>query len=201
MKFFYWMGAAAAVALAGCATQPAPAPKAEAVKPAETQASAPAMAPAAAAQATEFYVVLPEDGRYYAFGNYKLYQDYLAHGEVALTRTRIGAGPDGRTVVFGITNDDVKTGKPSIAEQVFDAKLAPAKDFYGEVYKGGRYYVFGQLKDLLEFAAHGEIPYSFTDIGTGPNGATLVWVVDKEGFAKGRPEARVQHFNRLRKGS
>lgn len=201
MNPLYWMGAvAAAVVLAGCATQPAPAPKAEAAKPAATGAPAPAAAPAVSAQASEFYVVLPEDGRYYAFGSFKLYQDYLAHGEVALTRTRIGAGPDGRTLIFGITNDDVKSGKPSAAELVFDGKLAPSKDFYGEVYKNGRYYVFGQLKDLLEFAAHGEVPYSFTDIGAGPNGATLVWVMDKEGFSKGRPQARMQRFKQLRKG-
>ncbi|MFN3611450.1 hypothetical protein [Tepidimonas sp.] len=201
MNPLYWMGAAAAaVVLAGCATQSAPAPKAEAAKPAATGASAAAAAPAVTAEANEFYVVLPEDGRYYAFGSFKLYKDYLAHGEVALTRTRIGAGPDGRTVVFGVTGEDIKSGKPSLAELVFDAKLVPSKEFYGEVYKNGRYYVFGQLKDLLEFAAHGEVPYSFTDIGAGPNGATIVWVVDKQGFAKGRPEARMQHFQRLRKG-
>ncbi|TSE21613.1 hypothetical protein Talka_00289 [Tepidimonas alkaliphilus] len=204
MNRLHWMGAAAAAALlAGCATQPAPAPKAEPAKPAAAPApapaaAAPAAAPAASAQAREFYVVLPEDGRYYAFGSFKLYQDYLAHGEVPLTRTRIGAGPGGRTVVFAITNDDVKSGQPSQPEQVFDGKLAAAPGFYGEVFKDGRYYVFGELKDLLDFAAFGEVPYSFTDIGAGPNGATIVWVMNKDSFAKGRPAERIERFRQQR---
>lgn len=195
--------AAAAALLVGCAAQPAQsptaapsAPAAEAPKPSAAQAAA----PAEKAQATEFYVVLPEDGRYYAFGSFKLYQDYLAHGEVALTRTRIGAGPSGQTIVFGITGDDVKSGQPSVAERIYDGKLAPAEAFYGEVFKSGRYYVFGDLKSLLEFAAHGEVPYSYTDIGAGPNGATLVWVMDKAGYAKGKPTDRMARFQTLRGG-
>jgi hypothetical protein len=192
------IGAAVVAALlAGCATQPAPAPKAEAPK---ADAKPAAAAPAAQPEATEYFVVQPEDGRYYAFGSFKLYQDYLAHGEVALTRTRIGAGPTGQTVVFGITNDDVKAGKPSVAELVFDAKLSPAPNFYGEVFKGGRYYVFDNLKALKEFAAFGEVPYSYTDIGAGPNGATIVWVMDKDSYAKGKPTQRMQRFQALRQG-
>ncbi|MDM7456021.1 MAG: hypothetical protein P3W97_001830 [Tepidimonas sp.] len=202
MNRLHWMGAAVAAAfLAGCATQPATAPTAatqsEAAKPAATSAATPA---ASTAQAREFYVVLPEDGRYYAFGTFKLYQDYLAHGEVPLTRTRIGAGPNGRTVVFAITNDDVKRGQASVPEQVFDGKLGAAADFYGEVFKDGRYYVFDELKDLMDFAAFGEVPYSFTDIGAGPNGATVVWVMNKTSYAKGRPAARIERFKRLRQG-
>ncbi|WP_333708566.1 hypothetical protein [Tepidimonas ignava] len=201
------LGAAALVAwLAGCASQPAATGQATGGQaPAAAAASAPTTAAAAAptsapAQAAEFYVVLPEDGRYYAFGSFKLYQDYLAHREVALTRTRIGAGPTGQTVVFGITGDDVKSGKPSVAELVYDGQLTPAANFYGEVFKNGRYYVFDNLALLREFAAHGEVPYSYTDIGAGPQGATVVWVMDKEGYAKGKPSARVQRFQSLRAG-
>lgn len=209
MNRLHWMGAALAAALAGCATAPAPAPKAEPAKPAASPAAAaaPAAAPAPAAQAAapgaqarEFYVVLPEDGRYYAFGSFKAYQDYLAHGEVPLTRTRVGVGPAGRTVVFAITNDDVRSGQPSVPEQVFDGKLPAAAGFYGEVFKNGRYYVFGELKDLLDFAAFGEVPYSFTDVGAGPNGATIVWVMNKDSFAKGRPAERIERFRQQRQG-
>jgi hypothetical protein len=204
MSTRYLTGAALCAALlAGCASQPAQPPKAEAPKADAAKAEAKpttAAAPAVQAQASEFYVVQPEDGRYYAFGSFKLYQDYLAHGEVALTRSRIGAGPTGQTVVFGITNDDVKSGQPSVAEQIYDGKLAPAPNFYGEVFKGGRYYVFDNLKALMEFAAFGEVPYSYTDIGTGPNGATVVWVMDKESFAKGKPTQRMERFLALRAG-
>ena len=181
------MIAAAALALAGCAGAP------------EKQSAAPAAA-ATAGQAKEYYVVLPEDGRMYAFGRAKDYLDFLAHGEVTLTRTRIGVGPNGKTVVFGITKDDVKRNTPSLGELVFDGKLEGAADFHGEVFKDGRYYVFGVLKDMKSFVAFGEVPYSFTDIGAGPKGATVIWVMNKDSIKKGRPTATIERFNSLRAG-
>ncbi|TSE35274.1 hypothetical protein [Tepidimonas charontis] len=192
------IGLVAVVALAGCATQSQPAAKAAA-----PAAAAPAAAPApqAAAEVREFYVVLPEDGRYYAFGDFKVYQSYLTHGEVALTRTRIGAGPNGMTLVFGITNDDVKKESPSAGELAYDGKVPVAKDFYGEVFKDGRYYVFDDLAQLKDFASHGEVPYSFTDIGVGPNGASLVWVMNAQSVKEGKPQGRMQRFQALRRGS
>lgn len=153
---------------------------------------------ASAGTAKEYFVVLPEDGRYYAFGDLKTYFSYLAHGEVALTRSKIGVGPTGNTVVFGITADDVKNNTPSLGEQVFEGKLSGGADFYGEVFKDGRYYVFDDLKDLLAFAAFGEVPYSYTDIGTGPKGESLVWVMNKDSYAKGRPTGRIDRFKAIR---
>ena len=169
-----------------------------AAAPAAAAAPAPALVPSAA---DEYYVVLPEDGRYYAFGRAKDYFDYLAHGEVTLTRARIGAGPNGKTVVFGITNDDVKSGKPSVGELVFDGKLPAAEGFYGEVFKDGRYYVFHDLANMKAFAAFGEVPYSYTDIGAGPKGETLVWVMTADSFKKGRPAATIERFKQIRTAS
>jgi hypothetical protein len=183
------LGAFALAILAGCA---APAQQAQ-------QAQAPAAAAAAApAAAREFYVVLPEDGRYYAFADTRNYLGFLAHAEVPLTRTRIGAGPSGKTVVFGISSDDVKNNRPSMAEQLFDGKLQADAGFYGEVFKNGRFYVFGNMKDMMDFAQFGEVPYSYTDIGAGPKGETLVWVMNKDSYAKGRPAATIAQFQQVR---
>lgn len=196
MSFFFERASMSIVALAaltlvGCANQGA------ATMPKDAAAHTNATA-SAEASASEYFVVLPEEGRFYAFGDFKTYQQFLAHGEVALTRTRIGAGPDGKTVVFGITKTDVKTNKPNPAELVFDGKVAGDANFYGEVFKDGRFYVFDDLKDMKEFAAVGEVPYAFTDIGTGPNGASLVWVMNKTSIKKGRPEARIGRFSAIR---
>lgn len=179
--------AVAAALLAGCATPAPSAPAPAASKPA-----------AAAGMAKEFYVVLPEDGRIYAFGDTKNYTDYKRHGEVTLTRTRVGEGPGGKTLVFGITPDDVKTDRPSLGEQVMNGTLPPASDFYGEAFKGGRYFIFGSLKDMKDFIAFGEVPYSYTDIGAGPKGETLVYVMDKDSYAKGKPQERVERFKSMR---
>lgn len=177
----------AVVALAaGCATDPAPASKS-------------AMAPAATATApAELFVVLPESGRVHAFGDTKNYFDFLAHGEVALTRTQVGTGPGGKTLVFGITKDDVKANKPSRGEQVMSGSLPATGGFYGEAYKGGRYYLFGDLKDMLDYMAFGEVPYSYTDIGAGPKGETLVMVMNKASYKKGKPADRMARFTALR---
>jgi hypothetical protein len=181
--------------VAGCATtqQSAAVPAAE-TKTADTKAAESPMA-------KEYFVVLPEDERMYVFGDAKTYLSFLQHGEVALTRTRIGASPMGTTVVFGILNDDVKSGKPSLGEQVFDGKLKPAEDFYGEVQKDGRYYVFGNHKDMDEFIRFGEVAYGFTDIGVGPGGSSVVWVMNKDSIKAGRPTARIAKFSAIRTGS
>lgn len=191
-------GTAAALALTGCATdmnQAAPAAAAPAAKPA---AAPVAEKTAAAPTAKEFFIILPESGRIHAFGDTKNYLQFLATGEVALTRTQIGAGPKGETIVYGITKDDVKKNQPSLGELIYQDKLPAAAEFHGEVFKNGRFYVFGDLKDMKAFAAFGEVPYSYTDIGAGPKGETLVWVMNKNSYKKGRPAATIERFQQLR---
>lgn len=188
----------ALVALAaGCATAPAPAP-APAPKAAPTAAAAAAATTPAAAAPVELFVVLPDSGRVHAFGDTRNYFDFLAHGEVALTRTKIGAGPGGKTLVFGITGDDVKANRPSRGESILDGSVPASAGFYGEVSKGGRYYLFGDLEDMTNFTAFGEVPYSYTDIGAGPKGETIVYVMNKDSYPKGKPQDRADRFKALR---
>ncbi|MCM2327652.1 MAG: hypothetical protein NDI88_07185 [Lysobacter sp.] len=184
------IGAALAVVAlaAGCATGPVPA----------TTQAAPAAPAAASAAPAELFVVLPETGRVHAFGDTKNYFDFLAHGEVALTRTQVGAGPGGKTLVFGITSADVKANKPSRGEQVLGGAVPAATGFYGEAYKGGRFYLFGDIKDMKDFMAFGEVPYSYTDVGAGPKGETLVMVMNKDSYKKGKPADRMARFTALR---
>lgn len=186
--------AAAVIAVgvfAGCAgtQQPAPKPAAPAA-----QAAAPASAMA------ELFMVLPDSGRVHAFGDTKNYFDFLAHGEVMLTRTRIGAGPGGKTLVYGITKADVKANAPSAGERLLEGSLPEGAPFYGEAFKNGRFYLFGDLRDMKDFAAFGEVPYSYTEIGAGPKGETLVFVMNKASYKKGKPLERKQRFQALRAG-
>lgn len=181
--------ALAAVLLAGCATSTPPA----------ASASAPAASThATAAAPVQYFAVLPEDGRYYLFGDAQLYLSYLQLGEVALTHTRIGASPTQTTVVFGMTNADAKSDKPLAAEILFDGKATTTSPFYGEAFKDGRYYVFNDLKDMNIFLEHGEAALAFTDIGAGPNGASLVWVMNNQSMQKGRPLETMAMFKAIR---
>jgi hypothetical protein len=47
-----------------------------------------------------FYVEETKDGRIYVFNNPKAYTDWKASGEMGKSITRIGAGPNGETIVF-----------------------------------------------------------------------------------------------------
>ncbi len=132
------------------------------------------------------------------FGDTKNYFDFLAHGEVQMTRTRIGAGPGGKTLVYGITKADVKASSPSRGERLMEGTLAEDAPFYGEVFKNGRFYLFGDLKDMKDFTAFGEVPYSYTDVGAGPKGETLVFVMNKASYKKGKPVERKDRFVALR---
>jgi hypothetical protein len=146
-------------------------------------------------------MVLPESGRVHAFGDTKNYFDFMAHGEVLLTRTQIGTGPGGKTLVFGITGDDVKANKPSRGEQILSGAIPAGAAFYGEILRDGRYFLFGTLKDMTDFAAFGEVPYSYTDIGAGPKGETIVMVMNKDTFPKGKPMERMARFKAVRAGT
>lgn len=196
----------AALLLAGCASQPAVQTTASST-PAPVTAPAPAAAPVVATKpmATQpvsapvmYFAVLPEDERYYLFGDVKTYFQYLEHGEVALTRSRIGASPKQTTVVFGLTNDDAKSGKPTAAEMLFDGKAAATSPFYGEIFKDGRYYVFNEFADMKMYLESGEAAYTVTDIGTGPKGATQVYVLNQDSFKKGRPLETIAMFSTVR---
>lgn len=192
--------AAAAVVAAGCATSPAPEPApAAAAAPAPKPGTPPSPnAPAAAPGTVELYAVLPPTGRVHAFGDLKNYADFLEHGEVALTRTGVGAGPGGKTIVYGITSDDVKNNQPSRAEQILAASAPEPTAFYGEVFRDGRFFLFGERKDMVDFMAFGEVPYSYTDVGAGPRGETIVYVMNKVSYAKGKPTQRADRFKALR---
>jgi len=186
------IAATAALGIAGCATDTG---SGSGAAPAAQAAPAPA---AQAATAPHYFVVYPKEGRLWAFGDVKTYLMYMEHGEVALTRARIGAGPGGQTVVFGITNDDVKKNQPSMGERFFDGKVTGGSDFYGEVVKGGRYHVFGEWQDFKDYMDHGEVILTFTEIGTGPKGETVIYALNKKTASAGKPVKLIEKFKSLR---
>jgi hypothetical protein len=162
--------------------------------------SGPAPAQPAAMSAAPFYAVADNAkmSRLYVFGDTKNYLQYMEHGEVPLTRSRIGAGPGGKSLIFGITREDVKGKRPSTGEQVYDGKLIGGADFYGEYFKGGRFYVFGEWQDFKDFQERGEVTYTFTEIGTGPKGETVIYGLNKKTVKAGRPVKLVEKFQALR---
>ncbi|WP_019556099.1 putative periplasmic lipoprotein [Thiomicrorhabdus arctica] len=60
------------------------------------------------APANDFYGEIIADGRINVFDDWKLFQMFMAHGEVPFRLTDIGAGPKGETVVYALTKETKK---------------------------------------------------------------------------------------------
>jgi hypothetical protein len=141
-----------------------------------------------------------KENRIYSFYDYKLYKDFKKQGHTAYMYTRIGAGPNGETLVFGLTKKDKKKreGIPSV--ELMDGSLAPADDFYAEMSLHGRTYVFSRLEDMVGVRKTGEAAYRHAKIGYGVNSETVVFVLNKSNKKK-HPEALINKYNALNKKS
>lgn len=177
-----------ALGLAGCATQHTTAVSAD------TKAVQPAPA-----ERAHYFLVFHENGRLYAFSDPALYLLFLEHDEVPLTRTRIGGGPEGQTVIFGLTKKEaeIPLNVPIAAEKFFDDKAGEVGAFYGEVIHNGRYYVFGEWQDLKDFLQHKEVAWTYTEIGAGPKSETVIYALNKKTKDAGRPVVLVESFKKL----
>jgi hypothetical protein len=142
---------------------------------------------------SDFYEV-HQDGRIYIFYDAETYKEFVALGETAYRKTYIGAGPNGEALVYGLTRADKKktSGIPSI--DMAEGRLEGSKEgFYAEIRTEGRIYVFDDWNEVASFRKTGEAAYRLTQIGAGPAGETVVFVLTKENKKK-RPEALIKKF-------
>lgn len=187
--------------LSGCATQSNTAKAPESKPAAATKAAA--AAPAAAAQPVaaptqHYFLVFHENGRIYPIADAKNYLAFLDVNELIYTRTRVGEGPAGETLVFGIEKKEADDlNKPAKAELLYDGKMDVAGPFYGEVVKDGRFHVFGTWQDFKDYLVNKEITYTFTEVGTGPKGETVIYAMNKKTSADGRPVALIESFKKF----
>ena len=143
--------------------------------------------------ALEIYEMHHEN-RIYVFYDRKLLKEFQAVGETPFRLTRIGVGPNGETMVFGLTKHDKKMKKPIPAIELYDGKIK-ADAIYAEMYKHGRIYVFNNFDDMKTVRNFGHPNFMFTQIGAGPKGETVVYVLNKSNKKK-RPDALIEDFKR-----
>ena len=141
----------------------------------------------------DFYQVYSEDGRIYMFDDQKTYLEYMGVGETSFRLTRIGAGPKGETVVFGLAKKDKKKRSGIAVVDMHEGRLDGATPFYGEIVKHGRYFVFSSWADMQQVRKVGEPTFMYTDIGSGPRGATVVYVLNKKNKKK-KPVELIKKF-------
>ena len=157
-----------------------------------------AQAVAAEVQAQQLFEV-HHDGRINLFYDMKTYNEFLSLGESSYRLTRIGAGPKGETVVFGLPKADKKKGENTPAAMIWDGKTEVSENFYAEMHKHGRIYVFDNLADMKHVRELGHPNYMYTEIGMGPKGETVVFVLNKKNKKK-KPEAQIAKFKAMHAG-
>lgn len=150
-------------------------------------------APAAPLIDTSDYYEAHHEGRIYIFDDFPTYKTFLEFGHTPYRLVRIGEGPGGQTLVFGLTDED-KAKREGIASVVlYDGERMGTDPFYGEVLYDGRFYVFDRWADLQSFRETWEAPYRFTEIGAGPANRTVVYVLNDDNKTK-RPESLMARF-------
>lgn len=145
---------------------------------------------------TDDYYEAHHDGRIYVFDDFATYAGFLQHAETPYRFMRIGGAPDGKTVVFGLTDDDKEKRSGIAAVELWDGQIQGASEgFYGEVLLENRLYVFGDWAQLQDFRITHEAPLRHTRIGEGPGGRTVVFVLDAATKAQ-VPEKLISEFQR-----
>jgi hypothetical protein len=112
------------------------------------------------------YQVEMKDGRLWVFAHgSKALADYRKHGDPAKRVTRVGAGPDGRTVI----------GPDTETLDGYVTKTRYAASGYHVEMKDGRLWVFAHgSKAIADYRKHGEPAKRITRVGAGPDGKTVI---------------------------
>lgn len=146
-------------------------------------------------QVSELYEV-HQDGLIYVFNDHKLYEEFLSSGDTLYRHTRIGAGPNTETVVFGLTKSDLKVRSNIPFIKFYDGKLKQNGKFYAEMIKHNRIYIFDQYEDMRSVRQFGHPNYLYTEIGAGPKGETVVFVLNKSN-KKDRPDTLIAKYKEM----
>lgn len=141
--------------------------------------------------------LIEHEGRLYVFDDEAIYQSFMAHGETAYRLVRVGEGPGGSTLVFGLRDEDKEKREGIAAVDMYDGRLAGAAEgFYAEVLHDGRFYVFSEWADLVAFQRTRIADLRYTEIGAGPGGRTVVYVLNNDN-KKAKPVELIARFKRI----
>ena len=121
------------------------------------------------------YYEIHKDGRIYVIADAGDLREFLSNGELPLRVTRIGGGPRGETIVFGIARPESKKKEGFGAVEMYDGKREGAKkDFYAEVCRDNQCHVFGTWAELDAFRKSGDASSLSKVNVTGPAGEAVM---------------------------
>ncbi len=139
----------------------------------------------------DWYQVRTED-KLYLFDDYQVYRDFVVSGKAPVLRELGEQDKWGQSVVLALRAEDADKPLESIPAYAFYRVALPsAWPFYGEMRKDGVIYVFRRSGDMIETASLGEPTFRYTEIGGGPNGERVIYVLAKE---ETLPQETVREF-------
>lgn len=134
-----------------------------------------------------------KDGRIHVFYDRELYKEFMQVGETPFRLIKIAKGPNRETMVFGLTKKDKKKSQGIAAVDLYDGKATAAENFYAEVRKHGRIYVFSNFEDMQPVRQFGHPNFFYMEVGKGPKKETVFYVLNKH-TKKKRPVALINTF-------
>lgn len=127
------------------------------------------------------YFELEKDGRLYVISDAKDYAEFVKSGELVFSTKKIGGGPGGKTIVYGLVKKETELlakdpRAQGAAQKMYEGNLKGLdKDFFGVVLSNNTYYVFSSWKDLAAYKATGSAA-GYTEKKAGPESRDVVYV-------------------------
>ncbi|AYC31539.1 hypothetical protein D3880_03625 [Pseudomonas cavernae] len=161
-----------------------------------TTPSAPVAAakPAASALNNEDWYQVRTETQLFLFDDYQVFRDFVATGKAPVIKdTELKDAKSGLPIAVALrAEDQAKPLAQTAAYQFLTVALTPAEKFYGEIRQDGHIYVFSRYGDMVDMNKIGEPTFSFNDIGGGPQGERVVYVLAKE---EPKPVKQIALFN------
>lgn len=146
-------------------------------------------------QNNDDYYQFEAEGRIYVLSDAKDYAGFRKTGEVPYSSKKIGGGPGGKTVVFGLVKNETKQLEKNprmlgAAQKMFEGTLdGLTKGFFGVIEQQGAYYVFSDWASLKSFRDGGKAS-GFT--AQAPDGNKVIYA-----NAASEPEDTAARFAKL----
>ncbi|WP_271412113.1 hypothetical protein [Pseudomonas sp. Q1-7] len=142
---------------------------------------APAPAKPAALDNEDWYQIRTEK-ELFLFDDYATYREFVKSGSAPVKQSTGAKDGFGRDIALVLkAADQGKNPDTLSAKRFLDVSLPPAQPFYGELRdEDGVIYVFSRYGDMMDMYKIGEPTFSYVDIGGGPEGQRVVYVLGKE---------------------
>ena len=120
------------------------------------------------------YTVHSKDGRTFLLATDATRAAFAEHGHLAISKSYIGSGKNGETVIVEVSKED-----PTLANRIWAEYEADELSYFEKDYKG-RTYIVGSVDSFRQLKVDKHLPICKSFIGAGAKGQTVVVEVKKD---------------------